>query len=300
MLNLQLRDLLYFAKVAELGHLGRASEALHITQPALSKCIDRLEAAYHAELFERVGRRIRLTEAGHLLYERSQVIERALDETERQIGALGKGLAGLVRVGAAPTVAEFVMPTVCGMLQQEAPRVVFEMQIGTNDVLRELLRKRLLDVVVGALGIHDEELVELPISDDEVVVAAGPTHPLAGKKARLEQMCKHGWVLPARSVATRQWLEGVFAAHGLPLPRATVTTSSTAALPRLIAETGLLSFVSRRNLARFAPKLVEVFNEETTMRRKFGIMHREDAYLSPATRRFMEIVMAHHRLRTLG
>jgi DNA-binding transcriptional LysR family regulator len=105
-----------------------------------------------------------------------------------------------------------------------------------------------------------------------------------------------GWVLPAQSVATRQWLEAVFAAHGLPAPRAAVMTSSIAAVPRLIAETGLLSFISRRNLeaGRFTPALVELPNPVTTMTREFGVVHRNDDYLSPAARRLIEIVRAQH------
>lgn len=297
-MNLQVRDLLYFAKVAELGHIGRASQALHITQPALSKCIDRLEETYGADLFERSGRGIRLTDAGQLLYERSLLVERMLDETQRQISSLGKGLAGLVRVGAAATVAEFIMPTACRVLQQEAPDVVIDLQIGMNDVLHESLRSRQLDVVVGPLGNpsggRDEELVEIPISEDHVVVAVSANHPLAGKQVSLEALCDYGWVLPARSVATRQWLERVFASRGLPAPRAAVMTSSIIAVPRLIAETGLLSFISRRNLdeGRFAPGLVEVFNPDITMARNFGVVHRTDAYLSPATQRFIQIIQA--------
>jgi DNA-binding transcriptional LysR family regulator len=69
-------------------------------------------------------------------------------------------------------------------------------------------------------------------------------------------------------------------------------TSSIAAVPRLIAETGLLSFISRRNLeaGRFTPALVELPNPDTTMTRQFGVVHRNDGYLSPAARRIIEIV----------
>lgn len=291
-MNLQVRDLMYFAKVAELGHLGRASQALHITQPALSKCIDRLEENYGAALFERSGRGIRLTDAGRLLQERARLVERTLDETQREIASLGAGLAGLVKIGAAATIAEFIMPTVCRVLQEEAPAVVVELQIGMNDVLQDALRKRLLDVVIGPLGSHDETLVQIPIIADHVVVAASATHPLAGKRATLEAMSRYGWVLPAQSVATRQWLEHAFASRGLPLPRAAIMTNSIAALPRLIAETGLLSFISRRNLeaGRFTPALVELPTPETTMTRQFGVVHRNDGYLSPAARRIIDIV----------
>lgn len=295
-MNLQVRDLMYFAKVAELGHLGRAAEALHVTQPALSKCIDRLEQNYGAALFERSGRGIRLTDAGRLLQERVRLVERTLDETQREIATLGAGLSGLVKVGAAATIAEFIMPTACRVLHEEAPAVVVELQIGMNDVLQDALRKRQLDVVIGPLGRHDDALVQIPILADDVVVAASATHPLAGKRATLEAMSACGWVLPAQSVATRQWLEAVFAAHGLPAPRAAVMTSSIAAVPRLIAETGLLSFISRRNLeaGRFTPALVELPNPVTTMTREFGVVHRNDDYLSPAARRLIEIVRTQH------
>jgi DNA-binding transcriptional LysR family regulator len=291
-INLQIRDLAYFARVAELGHLGRASEALHISQSALSKCVDRLEAAYGAELFEREGRGIRLTDAGQLLHERAVEIERMLDETQRQTMSLGKGLAGTIRVGAAATMADSALPRACRVLQEQAPAVVMELQIGMNDVLHDALRKGLLDIVIGPMGTQDEELLELPIGNDEVVVAASIQHPLAGQPMTIEQLCEYRWVLSARSVATRQWLDGVFAAHNLPAPQVAIATSSIAAVPNLIVETGLLTFISRQSLkaGRLGNGLVELINPVTTMSRRFGVLHRADAYLSPATRRFIEIL----------
>ncbi len=292
-INLQIRDLVYFIKVAELGHLGRASEALHISQSALSKCIDRLESAYDAELFERVGRGIRLTDAGQLLHDRSLQIERMLDETHRQTSSLGRGLVGTIRVGAAATTAEYLMPRACRILQEQAPAVVLDLQIGMNDVLHDSLRKGLLDIVVGPLGTRDDDLIEQAIDGDEVVVAASAAHPLAGREVPLEVLCEYRWILSAPSVATRQWLDDVFVREGLPVPRVAIATSSIAAVPNLIVETGLLSFLSRRNLAD--PRhsgLVEIPNPLTTMARRFGVLHRADGYLSPATRRFIEILRA--------
>jgi DNA-binding transcriptional LysR family regulator len=288
-INLQIRDLAYFMKIAELGHLGRASEVLHISQSALSKCIDRLEEAYGAELFERAGRGIRLSSAGQLLCERSQQVARVLDETQRQTSSMGKGLAGVIRIGAAATTAEFMLPKACRVLQEQAPAVLLEMQIGMNDVLHDSLRKGALDIVVGPLGTRDEELTELPIMDDEVVVAASADHPLAGQQVPMQALSDYRWILSPPSVATRQWLEAAFMKQGLPPPDVAIVSSSLASMRNLIVETGLLSFVSRRNLANSAG-LVEVPNPATTMPRRFGIVHRADAYLSPATRRFIEIL----------
>lgn len=291
-INLQIRDLSYFMKIAELGHLGRASEVLHISQSALSKCIDRLEEAYGAELFERAGRGIRLTGAGQLLRERSQLVERVLDETRRQTSSMGKGLAGVIRVGAAATTAEFVLPQACRTLQEQAPAVSMELQIGMNDVLHDSLRKGLLDIVVGPLGTRDEELTELPILEDDVVVAASADHPLAGQQASMQALCDYRWILSPPSVATRQWLEAAFVSHGLPAPNVAIVSSALVSMRNLIVQTGLLSFVSRRNLASDPDNggLVEIHNPATTMSRRFGVVHRADAYLSPATRRFIDIL----------
>lgn len=296
-INLQIRDLAYFMKIAELGHLGRASEVLHISQSALSKCIDRLEAAYGAELFERVGRGIRLTSAGQLLCERSQLVERVLDETQRQTSSMGKGLSGVIRVGAAATTAEFVLPTACRELQAQAPEVLLELQIGMNDVLHDSLRKGGLDIVLGPLGTlapgGDEELTQLPIMDDQVVVAASAHHPLAGQHVPMAALGDYRWMLSPPSVATRQWLEAAFQSNGLPPPKVAIVSSSLASTRNLIIESGLLSFVSRRNLiGAGADGLVEVPNALTTMHRRFGVVHRTHAYLSPATRRFIEILQA--------
>ncbi|WP_145004095.1 LysR family transcriptional regulator [Pseudomonas oryzihabitans] len=292
-----MRDLVYFIKVAQLGHLGRAAEALHLSPSALSKCIDRLEAQYAAELFQRVGRSIRLTEAGHLLLTNAVQVERLLDQTQRQTASLGQGLSGSVRVGAAATSADYLLPAACSALQMEAPAVVVELQIGMNDVLRDLLRKGLLDIVVGPLGQDDEELHEQPISADEVVVVAHRDHPLStGVAVALSRFAHHRWLLSPPTVATRQWLDAAFVRHGQPPPAVAIVTNSIAAAPQLIAETGLLSFISRRNLSTFgrAYDLVEVAvaANALTLERRFGILRRAGSYLSPATTRFIELLSA--------
>lgn len=289
-----MRDLNYFIKVAQLGHLSRAAEALHISPSALSKCIDRLETQYAAELFQRVGRSIRLTEAGRLLLDNALAVERLLDQTQRQTASLGQGLSGSVRVGAAATSADYLLPAACSALQKEAPAVVVELQIGMNDVLREQLRKDQLDIVVGPLGQGDEELLELQISADEVVVVAHRSHPLAGGVVTLERFAEHRWLLSPPTVATRQWLDAAFLERGQPAPAVAIVTNAIAAAPQLIAETGLLSFVSRRNLGTFgrAYDLVEipVQDQALTLHRRFGILHRAGSYLSPATTRFMALL----------
>ena len=89
--QLDLRDLRYFEAIAEAGHLGRAAEKVHRSQPALTSCIRRLERIVGTPLLERVGRGIRLTAAGEALARRARSLRVAADDTVREIEEVGAG-----------------------------------------------------------------------------------------------------------------------------------------------------------------------------------------------------------------
>jgi DNA-binding transcriptional LysR family regulator len=100
-------DIRYFLKVAEHCHLGRAAEELHVSQPALSKCISRLEASYGVQLFDRAGRGITLTEAGMRLRDRYLLLAQDLKDIQRDVSTYRSGTrerSGLdVRLQLHPT-----------------------------------------------------------------------------------------------------------------------------------------------------------------------------------------------------
>ena len=209
------RDLRYFETVADTGHLGRAAAKVFRSQPALTKSIQRLEADLGADLFERSGRMLKLTPVGQVLLERARFLRRAMVDATREVSDVAKGVAGHVRVGTAATAAEFLLPQVTASLLKTTPGVTMEVVIGMNDVLRASLREGHLDLVIGPVTGTDPELEMHAIARDEVVVAARKGHPVLRKAARLEDLCAYSWVLPARTVATRAWLDRLFESHKL-------------------------------------------------------------------------------------
>lgn len=290
---MDIRDLAYFETIAETGHLGRAAERLGRTQPALTKCIRRLEGSIGAELFSRSGRGLRLTPVGEVLLGRAKRLRSAMDEAVREVTGFAGGVAGHVRVGAGATMAEYLLPRVCGALTAGAPEVTVEVLIAMNDVLRDALRAGEVDVVVGPVLAGEERAFAVEVfGSDEVVVVAPRGHPLCGRAVTVEDLARYKWVLPAASVAMRRWLDRVFEANGLLGPRVQIETNSILLLPRLISETALLSFTSTRNLGRgrVGAHLERLDIEATTMRRHLGLIHRKDGYLSPAATRFVSIV----------
>ncbi len=287
-----LRDLGYFEVVAELGHLGQAAERLGRTQPALSKSMQRLEEAFGAPLFERVGRGIQLTAVGEVLLARARLLRSASDEALREVADFAQGNAGHVRIGSGPIAADRVLPALCQQLLQEAPRTTIDITVGPSMELRQRLAEGGIDLLIGLVPMPDAAFETHPIFDDAVVVATSPGHPVfALPELTLATLLSYPWALPAASIPSRQWLDAVFQAHGLPAPRVQVSANSIPLLPALIARTGLLSFVSRRTLVQGRHgALREVPLAATTLIRTLGVTHRRGGYLSPVGRRLVALL----------
>ncbi|WP_407179327.1 LysR family transcriptional regulator [Bradyrhizobium sp. STM 3562] len=295
---MDLRDLAYFEVIADLGHMGRAADKLGRTQPALTKCIQRLEETVGADLFERTGRGITLTRVGEVLLSRARRMREAMEESLREVTDFAAGAAGHVAIGCGATMGEYLLPQICRAIIGDAPGLTIEIQIGMSGVLRAALRERALDLAIGPVLPSDEqEFRHEAFGIDEVVVVAAKNHPLCGKPLTINDLASSKWVLPARSVAMRQWIDNVFEAHGLPLPVVQIETNSITTLPKLIADTALLSFTSTRNLhpLRLGSQLDRLMIDTTTMRRPLGFVTRRDGYLSPAAQRVVALLKAKGR-----
>jgi DNA-binding transcriptional LysR family regulator len=179
------RDLKYFETVAELGHLGHAAEKLCRTQSALSKSIKRLEDELETALFERVGRGIVLTPSGALLLERARILRRGVEESKRQLKDFARGIRGHVRLGVSTTMAELLLPAVTEEFLRSAPDVTMELTLGMNDRLRDLLQAGHIDLMLGPLDSVDGVFATHPIVDDQVVVVAGPAHPIFSQPGKV-------------------------------------------------------------------------------------------------------------------
>src|SRR5688572_24164958 len=106
---MELRDIEYFAVVAEHGNLGRAAEALGLSHPALSKSLRRLESAVEAKLVTRTPKGVEVTAEGAALLARARGLRLALQDLSREIRDIGSGRGGHVRVGVAPGVDEVLL-----------------------------------------------------------------------------------------------------------------------------------------------------------------------------------------------
>src|SRR6185503_1391890 len=136
---MELRDIEYFAVVAEHGNLTRASEALGLSPPALSKSLRRLEKSLEARLVRRTPKGVELTAVGSALLAQVKRIRLTLADVAREAADLSQGRAGHLRIGVGPTLAE-ILPPAYAKLAKDAPRLTVEISVTDNDVMFPALR----------------------------------------------------------------------------------------------------------------------------------------------------------------
>ncbi|MBA4062359.1 MAG: hypothetical protein C0501_01375 [Isosphaera sp.] len=194
---INLHQLRYFVAVAETGSFTRAAEREGVTQPTLSEQILRLEGkgkGIGRRLFDRLGRRVVLTDAGRVLLGHAQAILAAVGEAGRAVRDSAEG--GRLRVGAIPTVAPFVLPKAVTRFRKDHPAVQLELREDrTERLLADLLAGE-LDVGLMALPVRDDRLHVEKLFAEPLVVALPPRHRLAAKaEVRLADVVDEPFIL---------------------------------------------------------------------------------------------------------
>lgn len=291
---IDMRDIRYFAVVAEHGHIGRGAEALGLSQPALSKSLRRLESSVQAKLVKRTPRGVELTAAGSALLARVRQLRLCFDDVVREIADLNEGCSGRLRIGAGPDTSQDVLAPACGALLKDAPKVQINVVIGTFDVLLPALHSGELDLIIGGIpSPPDEQTAQESLYEQEFAVYASIHHRLARRRnVTMANLAQERWVLAASNVISRQRIHRAFEDGKLPPPRVAMESDSTALRLRVVESSDLVGFFWKRLVQQAIPRarLIELPVREMRWKRRVGISYRKDAYLAPAALRFINIL----------
>ena len=288
---MEMRDIEYFAVVAEHGNLRRASEALGLSPPALSKSLRRLEQSLQATLVERTPKGVALTPVGTMLLAQASRLRVTLRDIKHEANDMRRGEAGHLRIGVGATTVED-LPAAYSALLNKAPGLTGQVIVADNDELLPALRRGELDLIFNVIpetpyaGCIQEHLF-----DGEFIVCAAPDHPLAKRKrVTMADLAREKWALSVPAVLNVQHLYQAFRDRGLPLPQVAVEARSIRVRAQICATTKLLCFVARRTVRQVAPnvRLTELKVPNLAWRRAVGVIYREDAYVSAAARRLIE------------
>lgn len=239
MLN-NLHQLRIFQTVAQLRSYSRAADALYLSQPGVSLQVKALEKSVGLPLFEKVGRTLRLTEAGRELLAYSERIFGIMDEADLVLEDLKGGRGGTVKIAASTTAGIYIVPPVLGAFHRQNPNVKLTLDVVNRFTVQERLLKDEVDMAVMGLieDTHDLEVAEFV--PNELVVIASPRHHLAGKKnISLDELNKEVFLLREAGSGTRTDVERLLVGKGTPVHVGMELRSSGAIKQAVAADLGI-------------------------------------------------------------
>ena len=292
MIKITLRQLEILQAVARTGSFSRASEALHLTQPAVSMQIKQLEHLLDMPLFEHSGKKIRLTEAGNETLRSAQYVFRELTNLEQSLANL-KGLKGGVLTVSAVSTASVLAARLMAMFRSQNPQVRISLNVINRETLLKHLTENISDLALMGAPPEGYHLSATPFMENPLVIIASAHHPLARKKRiPLARLIEEPLVVREPASGTRRALENFLLDQHLPFRPAMEMNKNEAI--KQAAEVGLgVGLVSLHTVqAELASGQLCVLDVEGfPLKRQWYLVQREGKRLSPAAQAFAELVL---------
>lgn len=287
---MDLLQLQYFQKIAQLKHLTRAAEELHITQPALSQTISRLEKDLGISLFDRQGRQIRLNEYGKAFLKNVEIALNALEEGKREI----TDMAGLERgtISIDSTSLPY-FPDAIKTFRSSFPEVHFRIsQVITKEMKEQLLESGKIDLCISCSPIKRKGISNLPILTEEILLAVPFTHRLVSRQnIKLREVADEPFMNFKKGHSLRDITDEYCKKAGF-TPNIVYETDELKTMKQLIK--------SGVSIAFWLESLIETENpfhplhiEEPVCLRTYYLSWSEKHYLSVASRTFRDWIVQH-------
>lgn len=226
-----------FIEVARRGQVGRAAEALFLTQPALTARLKGLERELGTTLFVRTRRGMRLTDAGRAFLPHAERAVASLADGEKSLAELRRGGAGELVLGAAPAISTYVLPAILARFRAAHPNVRLSVRTGhSEEILDMVLRDQVRLGFVRAL--RHPEVESLPLYEDELVLVANASHPFAAKgRIRTDELATEQLILFDRTSSYYELTSALFRQAGV-VPLAVMELDNAEAAKKMV-EAGL-------------------------------------------------------------
>lgn len=289
MFHATLQQLRLFAAVAEHKSVTRAAEEVHLTQPAVSIQIKRLESKVGMPLIEHIGKELHLTVAGEEVFDAAKDVLERLSDLENTLNDLQGEVAGPLNVHVVSS-GKYFMPHLLGSFVRRYPKVEPRLQITNRASLLAGLAKNQSDLYIMGQPPEGVAVVEYPFLENILVVVARPDHPLAGKKKiPLARIATERFVGRESGSGTRKAVEKLFHDKGLDIKAYIELDSAEGIKQGVIGGLGIgvLSKHSLR-LEIEAGELVILDVQGFPLRRRWYVSHREGKRLSRAAQVFLQ------------
>jgi DNA-binding transcriptional LysR family regulator len=282
-IDVTLEQLRIFVAVAERQHVTHAARALNLAQSAASHAIAALEARHDTKLFDRVGRRIELTEAGRVFLAEARAVLARADAADFALSEFGSLKRGTLSIQASQTVADYWLPRHLVAFRRAYPQINIRLAIGNTAQVAAAVENGTAELGFVEGAVKSKHFVSMPVARDQLVVVVGPRHPWVGRaRLTVRDLMEGEWVLREPGSGTRSVFENALMDLGVKPDalRVQLELPSNEAV-RAAVEAGLGATAISASVA--APSLEADLLYQAAFRlpeREFHVLRRSERYQS--------------------
>lgn len=287
-----LRHLHIFMKVCDEGSMSGAAERLYISQPSVSQAISELERHYEVRLFERLGKKLYLTQGGQKLLNYARHIINLYNEAEREMHEIKTG--GTLRIGASITIGTYILFDIIKKFKELKQNIVIEPVVDNTAVIEGMLLKDEIDFGIVEGAVHSSDLIVSPIMEDELVLICSPRHPWVESKAvKAKDLENKGFIVREEGSGTRELFESVMDSNGIKWFKTAVLNNTESIKNAVAADMGI-SMISKIAITKELDmgELASVKLEGLKFKRSFSIVYHKNKYISSVMKSFFELCKA--------
>ena len=256
--------------------------------------LQELESAMGHALFDRVGRGLQLTAAGHRVLAYFEGLQGHFDALTRELGELEQGSAGKLCIGSIMAASPAVLTQALIRLKALYPLLTIEITVDTSDRLSDALRRGDLDLVIGRVPDTNAGAFSFsPIAEEALSIVASPQHPLAGQaRVAWAELLAYPWILQPHGSPMREVMEHEFKNQRSPLPRGLIETASILTTTNLIGNSHMLAVMPTEVAERYEAHGLLACLRYTVRQRLsvYGTIAARDRPAGPAATQLMQFL----------
>lgn len=291
-----IRHLKVFIAVAETGKMSAAADRLYLSQPSVSQAIRELEAHYQTLLFERLSKKLFITESGKRLYSYAKPVVAQFDLIEENM--VQESRMERLRIGGTITLGSSILSYIVRDLKKACPDLLLYSYVNNTQIIEKKLLDMDLDVAIVEGKTKNPDLVSIPLVHDMLVLACSAKHPFSGREhLSVKDLNGQDFVMREPGSGTRELFESFLARHHLSI-HMTFEESTPDAIRNAIKINNCLGVISIRLLEKdIKDNEIYVFTSSRhEWNRQFSFVYHKDKYISPPILKLQEIVKAYDNI----
>ena len=284
-----------FCAVAETKSFSKASELIHLTQPAVSLQVQAMEELYETRLFDRSGNAINLTPAGEILYKRAKEILALYAEAQKNISEITGAIKGSLAIGASSTIGNYLLPSIISAFKKKVPQVNISLVVSNTKTITEKLNAGEIDIALVEGDVSKQRFAVETLLSDELVVVMSPAHPWAERRNIPGiEMTKEPLIMREEGSGTRQIILKHLEDHGIKLDnlKITLVLGSTEAIKSAVEEgmgVSILSAWAVRQAIKHGILKATTF-KDVKFHRNFSIISPKRNYCTHTAKEFLNFL----------